>query len=568
MLRAAAAGAAPAGLRKLSPPNTFDSSFFASPSTPSHDNNFGTGLSSSTSSMSQYFQRIRESVAALVIGTNRGAKRSAQDNDTDPPAPKRRCLSLKEALLAVTDGTAEFRRTFEGQPYRDAADEIRTNDPSRTTIHLGFDFDFEEGLSDDAARLMGRYISTNKHLTQLQISNGMGAEVALFEGLRGGSLSLTSLDTTTRARLSEQLVQAMLPFLRNTPKLKALKLHLGSASFQLLIRALNGRSIEYLSLRDSDLGDISSIGPCNLTSLTCLELTRSRTTSIPPLLGFPELRKLFLSRNKIDKEGFARLNEYLAGDSCQLEYLYLCDTGMEDEDISSLARALEHNRSIIRLQLEGNTCGATGYMSILKTVLDISTIKATLESNTCLHGIRLPKENAFNLGHLDGLNSDSDENEYISRDGFEAIRNWIHSVLRWNRSEMSPRVRMLHSHLNTRNRRQLCEMQGVDYSYDSLFAEIHPCLLPELFATLGEDPADMDPIRALIATVASWTSLVDRRLMVEATLEKNRAQVKQLNDTAKQLNDRNEELEEKLKDIDSSNNDDRLSGSKRPYELM
>ena len=79
----------------------------------------------------------------------------------------------------------------------------------------------------------------------------------------------------------------------------------------------------------------------------------------------------------------------------------------------------------------------------------------------------------------------------------------------------------------------------------------------------------MDPLLALVATVTSWTSLVDRRLMVETTLERNRAQAKQLNDKVKRLNERNAELEEKLKDIASSGSNDRLSGSKRPHgQLM
>ena len=98
----------------------------------------------------------------------------------------------------------------------------------------------------------------------------------------------------------------------------------------------------------------------------------------------------------------------------------------------------------------------------------------------------------------------------------------------------SIRERFKQTHLNTRYRRQLCEIQGLDYSYDSLFAEIPHCILPELFATLHEDPGEMDhemdPLRALVATVSSWTSLVDRRLMAETTLEGNRAQVKQLNE--------------------------------------
>jgi len=180
--------------------------------------------------------------------------------------------------------------------------------------------------------------------------------------------------------------------------------------------------------------------------------------------------------------------------------------------------------------LKGNDCGEAGYRSILKIVLDISSIKATIESNTCLHRIALPKESEFRYDHDSG----SDGSEYNSRDGFEEIRWWIRSVLRWNFDQKSSRERFKQTHLNTRYRRQLCEIQGLDYSYDSLFAEIPHCILPELFATLHEDPGEMDhemdPLRALVATVSSWTSLVDRRLMAETTLEGNRAQVKQLNE--------------------------------------
>ena len=50
-----------------------------------------------------------------------------------------------------------------------------------------------------------------------------------------------------------------------------------------------------------------------------------------------------LNGNKIGKEAFARLNEYLASDSCQLDSLNLGNTGMADEDISSITRSLKHS---------------------------------------------------------------------------------------------------------------------------------------------------------------------------------------------------------------------------------
>ena len=417
----------------------------------------------------------------------------------------------------------EFRLAFEGKETTDfyaEVDRIWMNDPAQTSLHVG------GGLADDAARLLGRYIATNEHLSQLRIFNDVDAADSLFEGLRG-SRSLTYLGIATR--LSSQEVQSILPFLMNAPKLKALRLNLGHASFRAIIRTL--RSIESLSLTDSDIGDVSAICPCNLPNLECLDLDSSGIISVPSLHGFPELTALSLYGNKIGKEGFASLNEYLASDSCQLDSLNLGDTGMADDDISSLTRALKHNRSVEEVCLRGNDCGEAGYRSILKMLLDISSIKATIQSNTCLLIIDLHKENDTR----DDYDSDSDASEYNPRDGFEEIREWIYSVLECTTYRMSLKERIKWSHLRTWIRRQLCEMQGVDYSYDSLFAEIPPCILPELFSLMWTDPGMMDPFRALVATVASWTSLVDRRLMVETTLERNRAQVEQLNDTVKQM---------------------------------
>ena len=119
-----------------------------------------------------------------------------------------------------------------------------------------------------------------------------------------------------------------------------LKLDLGSASLHPIIHALNGRSIKKISLRGDDIGDVSEFGSCNWPSLSSLYLWRSGLTSVPSLLGFSELQFLYLNRNKIDREGFARLNTYIASDSCRLCFLGLDDTGMADEDISHF---LEHS---------------------------------------------------------------------------------------------------------------------------------------------------------------------------------------------------------------------------------
>ena len=187
----------------------------------------------------------------------------------------------------------EFRLAFVGQPYQQEYDEIRTNDPRRTALHLG------TGLPDEAMRLLGRYIATNDHLKSLHLSSNV-AVGSLFDE-PGGSRSLIRIDIDIR--LSEQLVQSVLTFLMNAPKLKGLRLNLESASLRPIVRALNGRNIEKLSLADGDIGDISAIGSCNLPHLECLVLARSGITSVPPLHGFPGLTRLSLYGNKIDKDG-------------------------------------------------------------------------------------------------------------------------------------------------------------------------------------------------------------------------------------------------------------------------
>ena len=191
----------------------------------------------------------------------------------------------------------EFRVAFEGQPYRKAADEIRMNDPARTGLVLG---QIRRVLSDDAARLLGRYIATNDHMTHLTTIDSIPGIDSLVEGMNG-SRSLARLVITER--LSEQLVQSMLPFLTNAPKLKELRLNLESASLRPIVRTLNGRNIEKLSLADGDIGDISAIGSCNLPNLDSLVLARSGINFVPPLHVFPKLTTLALNCNKMTRKG-------------------------------------------------------------------------------------------------------------------------------------------------------------------------------------------------------------------------------------------------------------------------
>ncbi|EJK66848.1 hypothetical protein THAOC_12186, partial [Thalassiosira oceanica] len=142
------------------------------------------------------------------------------------------------------DDAEEFRLAFEELPHYDSFDQIRTNDPGMTSIHID-----GEDLSDNAARLLGRYIATNDHMREISMRD---VSDSLFERLRG-SRSLTEL--IFDSMLSYQTAQSMVQFLMNAPKLNKLEFRRGSSYLRVIIRTLNGRrSIEKLSLDYCDPG--------------------------------------------------------------------------------------------------------------------------------------------------------------------------------------------------------------------------------------------------------------------------------------------------------------------------
>lgn len=172
----------------------------------------------------QHVSILPENTRISGRARRQSVKRSAPDNDADQdtltdPAPKRRRLSLIEALSAITDNadaeefrpdhdSEEFRLAFEGQPYHDEADQIRLNEPFLALTSLCL------RRTMRGCQMMLAGSTTNDHLKTLEISDSVVAVDALFEWLRG-SHSLTEL--VIDVELSEQSVQSMLPFLMNSP---------------------------------------------------------------------------------------------------------------------------------------------------------------------------------------------------------------------------------------------------------------------------------------------------------------------------------------------------------------
>ena len=73
-------------------------------------------------------------------------------------------------------------------------------------------------------------------------------------------------------------------------------------------------------------------------------------------------------------------------------------------------------------------------------------------------------------------------------------------------SHAAGRLKVIATQLNSNKRNELSCMQGIDYSYSSLFADIEPILLPEVLSLVGENHGQNELFRMLIATAPDLIS--------------------------------------------------------------
>mmetsp|Transcript_3157 Transcript_3157/g.5760 ORF Transcript_3157/g.5760 Transcript_3157/m.5760 type:complete len:126 (+) Transcript_3157:247-624(+) len=71
---------------------------------------------------------------------------------------------------------------------------------------------------------------------------------------------------------------------------------------------------------------------------------------------------------------------------------------------------------------------------------------------------------------------------------------------------------------------EICHLQGIDYSYSSLFAEIEPVLLPDILALVGGKYGQNEIFRMLIATVPDLASVVNKKAVIKEKIAENNAE--------------------------------------------
>ncbi|KAK1746256.1 leucine-rich repeat protein [Skeletonema marinoi] len=234
-------------------------------------------------------------------------------------------------------------------------------------LHAFGDFPHIQSMTDKDWVQCGRDISNNCYLDTLSVREGVLDDrtmTSFFQGLtRSSSLKFVEF---IENGFGVAGVQRMVPFLHNSKSLKTLFVNentIGSEGFNALWRALRDSPIEKLY--------------CAICGINAIEIDMD---DLPKQLVY-----LNLYDNDINTDDCRELAKMLRGGKSTLRDLRLGGNRIDDEGVAILASALQKNTSLERLHLDENEgMTAEGLVLLLTLVCDISSIKATLQSNHTL----------------------------------------------------------------------------------------------------------------------------------------------------------------------------------------
>ena len=183
----------------------------------------------------------------------------------------------------------------------------------------------------------------------------------------------------------------------------------------------------------------------------------------------------------IDNEGCKSIARgLLKNKNSNLQTLVLINTGIDDSKALKIAAALRQNTTLISLHLNENSFGERGLLAFLKLLNDVSSIEKTymMRSNHTVCEIIGNVDDPNSFGNFDAHSADNPNRE---------IKNCINEALLINRRyDRSPHAaggaKVIATHLDDTKRSELCRLQGINYSYSSMFRGINLVL-----ANSGED---------------------------------------------------------------------------------
>ena len=404
--------------------------------------------------------------------------------------------------------------SFISSNCREDITHIKNNDPDVINFTIR-PYDGRE-VTGLAWRLLGRYIANNAHLKDISLDRCELTDeqiISLFSGLRS-STSLGWLDLD-KNEFGIDGVRCMLPFLQNSPHLSTLFMgsntNINTECFEVLVSALDGKSIEELHLYHCNITDISALNTCNL----------------------PNLRILGLADNNIGREGCIVLSNMLQKEDTMLEALYLESTGIDDQGVEIIATSLKHNTKLKTMNLSNNSITEKGHWAFLKLLVDVSSIENTYyKSNHALTKVRFTSLTT----KCEHTNSALQLNEVY---------------------KISPhtigREKVIKYQLNSQTRKELCESQDIEYSAGSIFTDIEPLLLPRILALIGVRHGQSELYDALVQTAPELLSYIDRKALLRDEKDRNEVlrarivvQMKELTRQLADLEDEDSQLNNRL----------------------
>ena len=128
----------------------------------------------------------------------------------------------------------------------------------------------------------------------------------------------------------------------------------------------------------------------HLSSLFLSENSINTTDGCHELAKLHYLTTLRLEGNIANSDGCRELAKLLQGCDFNLQDLNLQNNKIDDEGVEILANALQSNKSLAHLDLRGNDeISNQGLVMLLKLMNNISSIKATLQSNHTLGDMKV-----------------------------------------------------------------------------------------------------------------------------------------------------------------------------------
>mmetsp|Transcript_1201 Transcript_1201/g.1927 ORF Transcript_1201/g.1927 Transcript_1201/m.1927 type:complete len:472 (-) Transcript_1201:24-1439(-) len=354
---------------------------------------------------------------------------------------------------------------------------MRANDQNVKTLVIDDSFDWIQNLTNEGWERFGRDISNSSYLRKLVLFNYFDDDniTPFFRGLTRSS-SIRRLSLYDENYICFNGIQSMVPFLQNASNLLELNItgnknNIIAEGFSLLFRALSDSPIKKITFNNFDMDSFEI-----------------DDTSVPNNLVI-----LDLNGNKINADGCRQIAKLLRRENATLKELHLGHNQIDDEGISILANALRTNTSLSLMNLQDNEgIMIEGMKPVLKLLNDISSIKATLQSNHTLFSM------TFN---------DSFENTDIATE--------IRRVLQINgdnldNPDMTGKLKVIHTQLDSKQRAEMCRLQGVQNSGKPL-TEFGPLLLPEVLEIVGKHHGLSECYESFRTCVADLWTIIDRK---------------------------------------------------------